>query len=164
MNRLVYRVYRLVSSLQHSMRRRLTPGGWIVFVGLILTGGMATDTEQSLGYQVFALLLCLSVAAMAVAPFFRVRFLAERFLPKFGSAGRPLRYSVSIRNLTGKVQSGLDVLDGLADPRPTFEEFLALVRPTKRRRSLRLSNAPDFRRVRAIKPQPLPMLSSNGAA
>src|SRR4051794_3965868 len=113
MNRLVYRIYRVISSLRHWSTRRLTPGGWIVFVGLILTGGMATDTEQSLGYQVFALLFCLSVAAVAVAPFFRVRFSAERLLPKFGSAGRALRYTVLIRNCSGKFHAGLQMLDGL---------------------------------------------------
>ena len=162
MNRILYRIYRIVSSLQHSARRRFTPGGWIVFVGLILTGGMATDTEQSLGYQVFALLLCLSLAALAVVPFFRVRFSAERLLPKFGSAGQPLRYGVSIRNRTKRTQSGLQVLDGLRDPRPTMEEFRAIRQPSKRRKSLRLWAAPDLRRVRALKAQELAPLPPNG--
>ena len=162
MNRLVYRIYRVVSSLRHWFTRRLTPGGWMVFVGLVLTGGMATDTEQSLGYQVFALLLSLAVSAVAIAPLFRLRFSAERLLPKFGSAGQPLRYSVSIRNRSGKVQPGLHVLDGLADPRPTFEEFLALIHATKGRKSLRFADAPDLRRVRAIKPQLLPPLPPHG--
>src|SRR5436190_11952065 len=147
MNRILYRLYRIISSLQHSARRRFTPDGWIVFVDLLLTGGMATDTEQSLGYQAFALLLCLALAAVAVAPFFRVRFSAERLLPKFGSAGQPLRYGVSIRNRTKRTQSGLQVLDGLSDPRPTREEFLAMRRPSKRRKPLRLWAAPDLRRV-----------------
>jgi uncharacterized protein (DUF58 family) len=164
MNRVVYRLYRFISSFQHMARRRLTPGGWIVLVSLILTGGMATDTEQSLGYQAFALLLCLSVAGIAVAPFFRMKFSAERVLPKFGSAGQPLRYSVSICNRTKRTQSGLQVLDGLADPRPTFEEFLGMTRPTRRRKSLRLSAAQDFRRVRTLKPQSLAPLPPNGEA
>lgn len=164
MNRILYRIYRIVSSLQHAARRRFTPGGWIVFVGLILTGGMATDTEQSLGYQAFALLLCLALASIAVAPFFRVRFSAERLLPKFGSAGQPLRYGMSIRNRSKQAQSGLQVLDGLRDPRPTKEEFLALRRPSKRRKSLRLWAAPDLRRVRALKAQEIPPLAPNGEA
>ncbi|HTD65382.1 MAG TPA: DUF58 domain-containing protein, partial [Candidatus Limnocylindria bacterium] len=164
MNRFVYRIYRRVSSVHHWTRRRLTPGGWIVLVGLILTGGMATDTEQSLGYQMFALLMCLTVAAIAVAPFFRARFSAERALPKFGSAGQLLRYTVSIRNRSAKVQSGLQVIDDLADPRPTLAEFVALTRPAKRGKTLRLSNAPDLRRVRGIKPQPLAPLSARGEA
>jgi uncharacterized protein (DUF58 family) len=164
MNRLAYRIFRSLSSLNYWAKRRLTPGGWILFVGLILTAGMATDTEQSLGYQVFALLLCLTVAAVAVAPFFRVKFSAERLLPRFGSAGQPLRYSVSIRSLSKRSQPGLEVLDGLADPRPTLAEFRALTRPTRGGRSLRLATAPDFRRVRGLQPAPLPRLAPRGAA
>ena len=162
MNRLAYRLYRWVSSLNHWAKRRLTPGGWILLVGLILTGGMATDTEQSLGYQAFTLLLCLTVTALVVAPFFRLRFSAERLLPKFGSAGQPLRYRVSIRNRTGQAQAGLQVLDDLADPRPTYDEFRAVTLAAKRRRTVRWSNAPDIRRVRPIKPQPLPPLPPHG--
>jgi uncharacterized protein (DUF58 family) len=164
MRRSAYRIYRFVSSLRHRAVRRLTPAGWLVFVGLILTSGMATDTEQSLGYQMFALLLCFAAAAMAVAPFFRARFAAERLLPRFGSAGQPLRYAVSIKNLTRKVQAGLEVMDGLTDPRPSFHEFLALTRSAKGRGSSRFLNAPDIRRVRAIKPQPLAPLPPNGEA
>jgi len=164
MNRLAYRIYRVISSLRHWSTRRLTAGGWLVFVGLILTAGMATDTEQSLGYQVFSLLLCLAVAAMAVAPLFRARFAAERLLPRFGSAGHPLRYTVSVRNLTRTVQTGLQVLDGLTDPRPTFDEFLALTGSAKRRGSSGFFDAPDIRRVRAIQTQSLAPLPPNGEA
>ena len=67
MNWIAYRIYCSISSFRHSARRRLTPGGWVVAIGLMLTAGMATDTEQSLGYQVFSLLLCLALAAVAVA-------------------------------------------------------------------------------------------------
>ena len=163
MNHLAYRFYRCVSALQYWARRRLTPGGWIVLAGLILTGGMATDTEQSLGYQAFALLFCLSVAAVAVAPFFRARFSAERLLPKFGSAGRPVRYTVSIRNRGGQAQTGLQVLDNLSDPRPTFEEFCAILRPQQRSKMFQFANAPDFRRVRALTPEFLAPLPPGGA-
>jgi uncharacterized protein (DUF58 family) len=155
MNRLAYRIYRLISSLNHWAKRRLTPAGWIVFVGLLLTAGMATDTEQSLGYQAFALLACLALAAIAAAPFFRAKFSAERLLPKFGSAGQPLRYSVSIRNDSQRVQSGLHVLDELTDPRPTLEEFIALTK-IRRRQSIAVVLARDTRRMIAPKPQALP--------
>lgn len=164
MYRLFYRGYRAFSSMRYWSRRRLTAGGWIVLVGLFLTGGMATDAEQSMGYQIFALLLCFSVAAVAVAPFFRMKFSAERSLPKFGSARHPLRYRIQIRNRTGKAQSGLQVLDGLADPRPSYSDFLALTRPTKRRKSLKISPAaPDIRRARAIKAVSLPTLPPRGS-
>lgn len=164
MNRLAYRLYCASSSARYWVRRRLTPAGWVCFVGLILTGGMATDTEQSMGYQVFTLLFCLAAAAIIVAPFFRVRFSAERQLPKFGSAGQPLRYRISIRNQTDRAQSGLQVLDGLADPRPSFDEFRVMSGAKSQRRSLRLSPSQDMRRIREIKPAALGSLSPNGSA
>lgn len=159
MTRLAYRFYRAFTSMRHWLRRRFTAGGWILFVGLTLTAGMATDTEQSMGYQVFTLLFCFAMAALIIAPFFRLRFSAERLLPKFGSAGQPIRYTVSIRNATNRPQPGLYVLDGLTDPRPSFEEFRAMTSSSKRRKSLRLAASQDLRRVRQIKPvalEPLP--------
>ena len=166
MTRLAFRLYRIFSALNHWVSRRLTRGGWLVLVGMILTGGMATDTEQSLGYQMLALLFALSVAAVAVAPFFRAKFSAERLLPDFGSAGESLRYRVFIRNRSGKMQAGLFVLDTLADPRSTAAEFAALNRRSWNggtgRRRLRLTGVPDTRRVLPIKPQPLPVLAPGG--
>ena len=163
MNRLAYRAYRFVSSVNHWAQRRLTPAGWIVFVALILTGGMATDTEQSLGYQAFALLLCFALAAVVTAPFFRMRFSAERSLPRFGSAGHPVRYTVSIRNLSNRMQVGLEVLDDLADPRPDYREFVAMASTMSSGRTFRLLPAQDIRRVRAIKTEPLPALPPSRA-
>ena len=165
LNRFAYRLYRLFTALNHWATRRFTRGGWLVLVGMILTGGMATDTEQSLGYQMLALLFSLSVAALVVAPFFRVKFSAERLLPDFGSAGEPLRYRVFIHNHSPRQQAGLFVLDTLADPRPTLAEFAALNRRSwKGRKKLRISGVPDTRRVQPIKPQPLPILAPGGMA
>ena len=164
MNWLAYRFYRSASSFRYAAMRRLTPGGWMVALGLLLTAGMATDTEQSLGYQLFSLLFCLALAAVTIAPFFRARFEAERSLPRFGSAGQPLSYMVSIRNRTARTQTGLQVLDGLVDPRPDFNEFVALRRASRRHRSWRLAQSPDFRRVLFLKSQELPPLPPKGSA
>jgi uncharacterized protein (DUF58 family) len=164
MTRVAYSFYRLVSTLRYATARRLTPAGWIALTALVLTGGMATDTEQSLGYQAFTLVAAMWIVAVALAPFFRVKFSAQRALPKFGSAGQPVRYRVSIRNLTARTQAGLSVLDKLVDPRPSLEEFAAMTRPSKRRRSFTLSKPVDTRRVLALKPAPLPSLPPRGAA
>lgn len=169
MNKLAYRLYRRVTLLNHWAMRRLTPGGWLVLVGLILTGGMATDTEQSLGYQAFAFLFCLSAAAVVVAPLFRVKFSAEREVPRFGSVGQPLPFKVFIRNGSPRALSGLQVLDNLADPRPDFAEFVAAFRTTSRgrngaRKKSIFASAPDPRRVRGPKPANLPLLPAGGTA
>ena len=167
MNKLAYRLYRRVSALNHWAQRRLTAGGWMVLTGLLLTGGMATDTEQSLGYQAFAFLFFLSAAAVAVAPFFRAKFSAERAVPRFGSVGRVLPFTITIHNRSQRALAGLQVLDNLADPRPSFAEFVAAFRgSTKGKNGKRKSfaDAPDPRRVRGPKPVDLPPLPVGGSA
>lgn len=158
MTHLAYRLYRIVSTLKHWSARRFTYAGWLAAVALVLTAGMATDTEQSLGYQAFALLACLWIAALACAPFFRLRFSAERTLPRFGTAGQPLQYFITIKNLGRTAQRGLFVFEDLVDPRPSLEEFVRETQPTKRRRSFRISNPPPPLRLRAPRPGPLPPL------
>lgn len=163
MNRISYRFYRTISGLRHTISRRLTPAGRLVALGMLLTAGMATDTEQSHGYQVFGLLLCLAFLSVVTAPFFRARFTAERRLPRFATAGRPLRYTICIRNRTKRRQAGLQVIDGLADPRPGLDEFVRS-RRVARRYSLRLAPAPDFRRAFMPGPVELPSLRPGGEA
>ena len=167
MNRLAYRIYRRVTALNHWAQRRLTTAGWMVLTGLLLTGGMATDTEQSLGYQAFAFLFFLSASAMVVAPFFRAKFSAERDVPRFGSVGRALPFTVTIHNRSRRALAGMQVLDNLADPRPSFAEFVAAFRgSTKGKNGKRKSfaDAPDPRRVRGPKPVDLPLLPVGGTA
>jgi uncharacterized protein (DUF58 family) len=59
---------------------------------------------------------------------------------------------------------GLQVFDGLADLRLTFEEFAALARPTRGRPSFRSDPALDRRRVRPIQTVNLPVLPPRGMA
>src|SRR3954447_21229819 len=78
MKRLFFRNYWMASSLRHWFARRFTKSGLLVVSGLFLTLGLAFDTEQSLAYQTFALLLCLSVVSLLTAVFFRGRFKVKR--------------------------------------------------------------------------------------
>ncbi len=133
-----------------------------MLVGLLLTAGMATDPEQSMGYQVFSVLLCLGLAAVVLAPFFRARFSAERRLPKFGTAGEPLTYTVLVRSSTARWQRGLQILDGLSDRRPSYREFKEINRAARRHRSWHLDNTPDFRRVLGMKAQDVPPVPAHG--
>jgi hypothetical protein len=138
--------------------RRFTAAGWIAAVALLLTAGMATDTEQSLGYQAFTFLACLWIAALSCAPFFRLRFSAERTLPRFGTAGQRLHYQIAVKNLGRRTEFGLCVFEDLVDPRPTFDEFVRETQTTKRRKSFRISNPLPSRRLRPPNPEPLPSL------
>ncbi|MCI0535006.1 MAG: hypothetical protein L0Z50_07245, partial [Verrucomicrobiales bacterium] len=124
LSRLIYRFYRAGSFLSYALPRRFTPAGLLVLTAIALTLGLSTDTTQSVGYQTFALLFCLLVVSVGSAPFFRGSFHVRRHLPRFASLEQPVTYRIKIEDRTGKTQHGLWILEDLADPRPSFDEYL----------------------------------------
>ncbi len=83
---------------------------------------------------------CLLVAAVCLSRLFKAPFSATRLLPRFGTAGCPLSYRVVVKNLSRRAQNGLTLLENLADPRPSFEEWLAVQRAEQKvLRSFRFS-------------------------
>ncbi len=161
--RAVYRFYRVMWRLLHWSHRRFTLAGWLVLGGIFVTGLGALDTETSSAYQGFVFLLLLLVAAFVSSWFFRMRFTAVRHLPRFATVEQTFEYRVRIRNLTPKIQRGLTLLEDPADPRPSFEEWLAQQRAEEKKvRSLRLSR-PQQRynpfRIATLENVPLPPMS-----
>ncbi len=136
----VYRLYRLVSWWWHWAQRRFTVAGLLVLGVLILTGISSPDIDNNMAYQVFTLLLPMVGASLCFSGFFRARFSATRLLPRFGTAGCPLHYSVRLVNQGTKAQAGLTLIETLTDSRPSYKEWLAVQRAEQRRvRSFRFS-------------------------
>ncbi|MBI2929039.1 MAG: DUF58 domain-containing protein [Verrucomicrobia bacterium] len=161
LRKIIYRVYRLVTAVRYRVRRRFSRAGLAVLAGLFLTGAIGLDMEQTVAAQAFTLLVGLLVLAFAASLRFRIRFSAARSLPRYGTVGHPLAYRVVLRNETPSTQAGLILLEDLADPRPTFEEFVAAqTAEEKQARSFRVSRrASRLRFTRAtVKEVPLPLL------
>ena len=135
MRRVWYRWFRSVSSLQHRLGRRLTPAGRLALAAFGAAAVVGLDTNRTLGSQVFALLGALLVLATAASATFRARLSARRVLPRFATAGQPVTYRVVLTNETDARQEGLVLLDDLADPRPSFEEFTRAREPGEERRN-----------------------------
>lgn len=133
-----YRLYRLFSWLHYHGGRRFTPAGLLMVCALVAAGAMGVDTDSTVTYQVFAPLLFLLALAVIFSWFFRASFSVTRLLPRFGTVGVPFVYAVRVRNLSPKRQAGLTLIENLADPRPTFDEWLA-------------AQLADERRVRSFK-------------
>ncbi len=149
LDRLSYRLYRLVTSLGHRATRRFTRAGLLVFVGLAFTGAMSANPDQSVAYQAFSLLLCLLGASLVGMFFFRGRFEAHRELPRFGTVGQPMPYRIVMRNLTNQPQSNLELIEQLADPRPSFGEYQDSLLAGRGRRSFRVASPPTSRIARS---------------
>jgi uncharacterized protein (DUF58 family) len=157
--RILYRLYRLFSWFRYFGQRRFTRAGLLVLCSLGLAAIMVPDTDNNLAYQAFALLFFLLVLSMSFGWFFRGQFSAERALPRFGTAGAELQYSVILKNLTRSTQSGLALLEDFADPRPSFQEWLAVQLADERRmHALRFSSGRQSNpfRLAAFKDMPVP--------
>ena len=167
MMRLAYFCYRIGSTILYRLGRRLTGAGWLALTAMVWTGAIGVDLEQSVASQTFAVLLSLFVVAILWAFLFRIRFSAERLLPRFGSVGHPFVYRVSVRNLGVKRWPELELFDELADRLPTWKQFNEARRSGAGSRSFRLTKIkPDSagHRRAAVKSVSLPPLLPRGEA
>jgi len=147
---LVYRLYCATSSFRYWTRRRFTAPGLGIVGASVVAALLAPDTENNVAYQAFTLLVCLLLVAFVFSWFFTARFSAHRLLPRFGTVGAPLNYSVKLRNLSPKTQKGLALVENLADPRPAFPKWLAgTLAEDKQIRSFRLGHRPRTNWYRA---------------
>jgi hypothetical protein len=97
-----------------------------VVVGALVAAMMGIDPDNTVGYQAFTLLFAMLLVGTAFTFYFRLRFSAVRLLPRFGTAGQSFNYRVAVRNLTGGRQTGLTLMENLADPRPSYRDWKAL--------------------------------------
>ena len=121
--KLIYRADRLVSGSTYWTLRRFTRTGQALLVALLSAAFMGLDTEGSVGYQAFTLLLALLLVAVLSGFRFPSRFTVERGLPRFGTVGQTLRYGIVVQSLSPHPLSGLALIEDLADPRPRFGEW-----------------------------------------
>jgi len=165
--KLIYWHYHASSGLWYWARQRFTLAGLCVVGGLLIAVITGLDIENTVIYQLFALLLAVLLLAFAGSFFFRAKFLITRSLPRFGTVGQPLCYRMTIKNLTGQPQTGLTLLEELADPRPNFEEWLAFQLAESRRvRPFRVAQRRrqnPFRRAN-VKAVEVPTLPANSEA
>ena len=123
MKRIYFFLLHAFSSAQHWVRRRFTRAGLLVLGGLTASAALGVDTRQTMAYQIFTFLLALLALAFVTGLFFRPRFGINRIAPRYAAAGQPFGYHIVLQNCSGKLQTGLTLLENLADPRPTFAEF-----------------------------------------
>ena len=124
LRRLFFHVYRLSTAMNHAIRRRLLPGGFLVFGAMIAIGAFGVDTNFTMAYQAFSLLACLLIVSVIWAMVARAKFSGDRAFPRYGTAGVPMPFTIRLRNLTRHTQRSLVLLETLGDPRPTLSQYL----------------------------------------
>lgn len=123
-------------------RRRFTTIGFCLLIGLAVSLGTA-NPEQTMGFGVFLLLATALVAALAVAPFFRVRCVSERQAPRLVTSGEPFVLRVRITNRGTAAAAGLEYGEDLREARLTGQDMA-----NRLRRNLRAGAGPATRAAR----------------
>jgi len=129
MDRILFILFRVTSSTVFWLRRRLTSAGLFVLASLVASGAVGLDTNLTLAYQIFTLLLALLLLSFVADFLVRTRVDARRILPRFGTAGRPLTYHIRVTGRERKTLHGLVLEELLADPRPTWREYSSAADP-----------------------------------
>src|SRR5438552_18071104 len=106
MKRLLYRWFSSFSAFQYRLDRRFTRAGSLALGVLGAAVVIGLDTNRTVGYQVFALVLALVVLSAASSLVLRGRFLAHRILPRFASVGVPVAYLMTATKQTVLRQGG----------------------------------------------------------
>jgi len=133
--RFIYRALRIVSALDHWLRERLTPAGWLA-LGVAGTAAAAgLDTNQTVTYRAFTFLATLLAISWLASLFFRARLEVRRDLPRYATAGERCVYRIVVANRGTRTLAGATVLERFRDPRPGFEEWKRTREPGEERRN-----------------------------
>jgi len=123
LRKLGYRLLRASSGFQRALRERLTPAGGAILAAAGLAGAAGFDTTQTLTYQAFAFFAALLLLALLSSLFLRASVDCARHLPRYATAGEPVRYTMTLRNQGRATLRDALVTERVADPRPSYEEW-----------------------------------------
>ncbi|MFK8183738.1 MAG: DUF58 domain-containing protein [Phormidesmis sp.] len=123
MNRIIYRILRFNHYLRQWIFTQFTPSGMGLLCAVFVCGLIGIDIKRSVSYQLFAFLLSLLLVSIMLLPFVRYRLSVSRTLPRFGTVGVPLLYSIHIHNPSRKRLFGLKLFERFTHTFPTFQEF-----------------------------------------
>lgn len=90
---------------------------------MITAAVFGVDTKQSNTYQLFAFLLIILIFALLNSLFNRLKIQIQRQLPRYGTVGEPLTYTVTFTNLTTNTYSGLAFIEQLAEVFPDYAQL-----------------------------------------
>jgi uncharacterized protein (DUF58 family) len=131
----IYLALRLASALDHWLRERLTPAGWLA-LGVAGTAAAAgLDTNQTVTYRAFTFLAALLVLSYGASRLFRARVTATRHLPRYATAGERCSYRVVLANQGARTLRGASVRERFRDPRPGYDEWRRTREPGEERRN-----------------------------
>ncbi|XOV87150.1 MAG: DUF58 domain-containing protein [Pseudomonadota bacterium] len=103
--------------------------------GTVICAALGLDTDLTLVYQLFALLLCLLVISRFGVRLRRPAVSVRRRLPRYATAGVPFEYYIEVTNEGDLLENDLTVIDIPKVQTPTIDEFRRNVEPGEQTRN-----------------------------
>ncbi len=133
--RLLQKFYFHGAGIRHFFQRRLRPAGIALGLVFVLAAFLGVGHNKAPVYQLFSLSLGMILIGVPWAMARRASVEARRDLPRFGTAGEPLRYTVWVRNCGRRKLTRAWIMDNEPDPRPSVEDFTLLREPGEEERN-----------------------------
>jgi len=131
----LHKVYFRGAGIHHFLGRRCRPAGIALGLVFVLATCLGIGHDRSSVYQLFSLSLGMILIGMPWAMSRRAQVEAKRELPRFGTAGERLRYTVSVQNHRQRRLCRAWLVDTPPDPRPSFADFSILREPEEEERN-----------------------------
>lgn len=141
----LYHVYYHGSGIYYFLLRRCRPAGITLLIVLILATCLGIGQQLTSTFQLFSLSLGMALIGMPWAMSRRARVEAKREMPRFATAGEPLRYTVRVWHHGQRRLSRAWLADTPPDPRPSLADFIVLREPGEEERNLFDRSLPYFR-------------------
>lgn len=133
--RALFHNFRLVYALDHWLRQRFTKAGFLVLMGLVSAIIFGVDTQQSLAYQLGALLGSVLLIAIVHSGLIRLNFKAVRDLPRFATVGENFYYTVKVYNHSARPQVSISLVESITPIPPSYSTFLNAKEPLRHTRN-----------------------------
>jgi uncharacterized protein (DUF58 family) len=133
--RVLHRSYHLGSGIYHFLIRRCRPAGITLLGVSIIATCLAGGQQRDSTFQLFSLCFGLGILGLPWALLRRATVEARRELPRFATAGEPLRYSVQVWHHGSRQLSRAWLADTPPDPRPSLDDFTLLREPGEEERN-----------------------------
>ncbi|MGJ8696175.1 MAG: DUF58 domain-containing protein [Verrucomicrobiaceae bacterium] len=128
--------YRSGSAVGFFVRRRVTPLAWFLMGLLLISMMLGANVNQSVVVMFSALLTGLLGVGLIWAFLRRAKVSVVREVPRSGSVGEALKYSVRVTNEGRSILRDIFLRETGDDPRPTEWEFLNLKEPGEEKRNI----------------------------
>ncbi len=134
-DRHLHRFYSKGCGIRYFLERRCRPAGIALGLVLVLATCLGIGHDRSSVYQLFSLSLGMFLVGLPWAMSRQATVEAKRELPRFATAGVPLRYKVRVWHHGERRLNRAWLSDTPPDPRPSVEAFTTLREPGEEERN-----------------------------